>query len=380
MSDDFLAGLGEEPIVAKRNELADEFGYPVGYNFAFAGFGQCGGRIVNTFTKLGYRRVCAVNTTPQDMDGLHDAVAKLDIGRSLGAGKDPERAAAVAADKDEDIFDLYKRAWGSDVDYAFVCLSAGGGTGAGAFVKGVEVARRYMTSIGKPPRVGVIVALPKDSEGQRPALNATHTFQKLHELRPLSPVLFIDNQQFCTLFANIPLLTEKDRSNVTTAGILHAFNRVSGMRNADIGGPTFDRADFSRLLDSGLIAFAAHQAKSWDSASDLSTPIRERLKSNCLASVDISHGNVAGLLYGLGGTAQATLTVEQFEHATSAMTRLMSRADGTSTVYQGVFPVDGDGLQIMAMVGGLPWPKGRIEAFLRTSGANRDALAALLDV
>lgn len=379
LSIDTLPDLPESPQEAR---ITDKFDYPVAYNFAFAGFGQGGGRIANTFASMGYSRVCAVNTTIADLSELPlPETSKLDVGNARGAGKDPEAAQLLVSDKGGDIFDLYKRTWGNDVDHVFICVAAAGGTGAGCFAKGLEVAREYMTSLKKDVKVGVIVALPKDSEGQRYAINAMHTFKQLRSLGKISPLIFIDNEQYRLLYPTTPATQEKPRSNIATAQLLHAFNRIAGLKSSDMGGATFDRADFAKLLDSGIVAFAAHKITEWASPSDFSGPIRDRLKQNCLASIDISRGSQAGLLYGLGGKAYDEVTVEHLDHGTQAMTRLMGNAGKPTTVFTGMYQLEGgDVISVMAMIGGLPWPTGRIEALGAAAGIRGDELADFLKV
>jgi hypothetical protein len=53
------------PEQVQSAEIKDTF--EAGFKFAFVGSGQGGSRIGQTFYKLGYRRVCAVNTAEQDL-------------------------------------------------------------------------------------------------------------------------------------------------------------------------------------------------------------------------------------------------------------------------------------------------------------------------
>ena len=168
-----IGDLPESPDQAKPSHIVDDFAYPVGFKFAFVGVGQAGGRIAKTFQELGYQRVCAINTAMSDLSELKTFPdqSKLALGSQQGAGKEPAVAAAIAKDKDEDIFDLYTRALGPEVDYAFICLSGAGGTGAGIFAKAAAVAKKFMLAQKRPNRVGCIMAMPKDAEGQRSATN-----------------------------------------------------------------------------------------------------------------------------------------------------------------------------------------------------------------
>jgi len=387
MSDGFdldIGDLPQTPDEPANDKIIDQFPYDVAYKFAFVGVGQAGGRIVKTFQELGYGRICAVNTAVADLAELKTFPddAKLDIGEQQGAGKDPKMAAKIAADKDEDFYDLYTRCWGEDVDYAFVCLSGAGGTGAGAYVKAVQVAKKFMCDKKRPNRVGVIMALPKDTEGQRSAKNVLHSIRSLTALN-VSPIIFIDNERFKTLYGNnIAASAEKPASNASTAKLLHTFNRLAGTESEDVGGTTFDPADFGWILNSGVVAFAAVTVKKWDEPSDISGPIRDQLKNNVLASVDLTKGTTAGLLYVIGGSAwegENAVKLGQLDHGTAMMDRLLTPID--SAVFPGVYPAgSGDQIQILAMVGGLPLPAERIKDLAVKAGETRDSVADFLGI
>lgn len=377
MSDDLGIDIGDIPVPPSEPEgpqITDDFDYNVAFNFGFVGVGQCGGRIAATFAQLGYGRVCAVNTTIQDLEELKlPPERKLDVGDARGAGKDPAAAAALFADKDEDVFDLLKRSWGDQIDYGFVCLAAAGGTGAGGHPKVVEIARRYLTHCKRADKVGAIVALPRDDEGQRFAKNALHTARELSRM-DLSPVIFIDNQKIRELYPSLSAASVHPTENKSTAALLHLFNRLAG---SDSDLTTFDRADFAKLLDSGLITFAADTIGKWASAADISTPIRERLRRNILATVDFSQSTVAALIYILSGAAYDEVKSADLDHGVAMFTRMLA---DKSTVFPGVYrgsPGEAS-VKVLAMIGALPWPKRRLCDLADRAGEHRDEVARLL--
>ena len=66
--------------------------------------------------------------------------------------------------------------FGDEVDRVFICAGAGGGTGAGTVCPLVHTAKEYQESVGASSEsVGVILALPKKSEGKRVNENAYNT-------------------------------------------------------------------------------------------------------------------------------------------------------------------------------------------------------------
>lgn len=373
--------IGDFPVPPNEAEtvrVADTFDYNVAFKLGLIGVGQCGGRVAATFQQLGYGRVCAINTTIQDLAELRlPDDHKLDIGDARGAGKDPAAAAALFEGRDEDIFDLLKRSWGEEVDYGMVCLAAAGGTGAGGCPKVIEVVKRYMAHCKRPVKVGVIVALPRDDEGQRFAKNAVYTVRSLAKLG-LSPVIIIDNQKIRELYPSLSASQVHPMENKSTATLLHLFNRLAG---SDSTHTTFDRADFAKLLDSGLITFAADTLHKWQCAADITTPIRERLRRNVLASVDFSKSTVAGLIYILTGAAYDEARSADLDHGTAMFTRML--ADG-STVFPGVYQGGGANAQatikVMAMIGALPWPAARLRDLAERAGESPDELEKALGV
>ena len=379
MSDDLEIDEMRDLLVprerAARTTVTDAFDYNVGFNFAFAGVGQCGGRIAHTFHQLGYRRVCAINTTVADMGLLElEAERKLDLGKAQGTGKDPQLAKAMFSERDEDIFDLFLRNWGDEVDYAFVCLASAGGTGAGGYSKVVEVAKRYMQSKRRPPRVGAIIALPKDEEGQKFAKNCLYTMKLLVKLN-ISPVIFIDNQKIQDLY-HPGSGEEHYRENATIAKNLHMFNRLAG---TDSEHTSLDRQELATLLDGGVITFAAESITEWKNAADISTPIRERLRGNMLATVDVSKANVAGLVYVLNGAAYDEAKSADLGHGTAMFTRMLGP---DSTVFRGVYRGTSStaSILVLAMIGALPWPRERLVQLASEAGMAKDTVTKILGV
>lgn len=383
-----IGALPDPPSGDSSGEIADTFASPVAYKFAFIGVGQAGGRIAKTFQDLGYARVAAVNTAVADLAELttFPASAKLDVGSQQGAGKDPTAAAALFEGQHESLIELMVRSWGTDVDHVFVCFAAGGGTGAGGFTAVANAAKDYMKSLKKSPKkVGCIMAMPKDAEGQRPAANTVYSASKLAVLN-LSPIIFVDNERFKTLYGKrIAVNQEKPASNAGTAKLFHVFNQLAGTKSESVGGTTFDAGDFAKLLDSGVVAFAAATVKDWTTPGAVSQAIRSQLEQNVLASLTLSDGDVAGLLYVISGKAwdgDTAVTVEQLDSGVEMMNRMLCVKDTTknTTVFSGVYPSGGstDEIQILGMVGGLPYPKARLQELAGKSGHTKDAVAAHL--
>lgn len=375
MTDDLLNEFIPPPA-ADKSGPKDSFDYPVAFNFAFIGVGQAGGRIAQAFNTKGYARVCAVNTTIQDLSELKLAdKAKLDIGAARGAGKDPSVAAAIFEERRQDIYDLLRANWGEGVEYGFVCFSAGGGTGAGGFETTIAVVKQYLAT-NPEARVGIVIALPFDADDQQHARNALSALQRLNALNIQGPIILIDNQRIRELYE--PSVTaEKLLCNSSTVNMLHTFNRLAGAESFDEAGTTYDRAEFARCLNSGVISFGADRVQDYSEPTAVTKVIRDRLKNNTLAAVDLTKGTVACVLYILAGAAKDAIKASTLAAGVDMLTRMLPT---NAVVFQGVYPQASDTnlLQVMAMIGGLPWPAARINKLADRAGASRDSIAKAL--
>ena len=156
--------IPEVSVTEEVNKVEDKF--DAAYKFAFVGAGQGGGRLAETFYKFGYRRVCAINTAPQDLNTIN-VPHKLCIGEG-GAGKNMGLAREKYTERKEDAYDLFEHAFGNEFDKIFVCAGAGGGSGAGTIIPIIDTAHDLQKRLGTlTKKVGVILALPKISEGKK---------------------------------------------------------------------------------------------------------------------------------------------------------------------------------------------------------------------
>ena len=363
MSDDLIdvGDLPELPEEGPDSGIKDEFGYDVAFKFAFVGIGQGGGRIAEAFHRLGYRSVCAVNTAHSDLKDLAiPEASKLDL-QGGGAGKDPAIARARTEGRDEDIYDLYKRCWGDEIDYAILCLGAGGGTGAGCWPKCLEVAKRYLEETKRPTRIGVIVSLPKNGEGSRPAANTIDTLKGLVQ-ESLSPFILVDNERINKIFPGTPPAKFWPRCNGQIASLFHLFNRIAA---AESPHTSFDRQDLGKLLDSSIVSFGATPIKEYSNAADISKAVRQQLAANILASTDLTKGKQAGCIFICSQDVYESIPTEVLDHGFESLNRILAPG---STVFRGIYPGNTDDLRCYTMIGDLQLPEERITELATKAG------------
>ena len=127
----------------KKNEIKDVC--DGAFKFAFVGAGQGGSRLAESFHKLGYRRLAAINTAQQDLNTVQ-LDNKLCIGEG-GAGKNLAVAAKYFEESREDVIDFLRYSFGDSFDKIFICAGAGGGSGAGTVVPLIDASLELSKTI-----------------------------------------------------------------------------------------------------------------------------------------------------------------------------------------------------------------------------------------
>jgi len=330
----------------------------VAFKFAFVGAGQGGSRIVENFDKLGYKRSCVINTAQQDLNTIN-LPNKLCFGEG-GAGKRPEIAAKAFREKREDILDFMRTSFGDSVDRVFVCAGAGGGTGAGSVEPLVNTAVELQSAIGgSNKKVGVILALPKYSEGKKVNANALQTLErtwKLVDQGIVSPLILIDNEKVGQLYPNLVVSEFWEVANKSMTGLFHLFNHTAAK---DSTYSSFDSNDYKIILDSGLIVFGASPVTDWNNSVSISRAVRENLKNNLLSGgINLNTGKSAAAII-IGGTEQLnTIPQGYLDQAFDQLSRMLQP---NSVVHRGIYSGNQNALNVFTAIGGLDFPMEKAE-------------------
>jgi len=333
---------------------------------AFVGVGQGGGRIAESFYNFGYRRVCAVNTTEQDLKSLVlGEDRKLVIGNNRGgAGKDPAQGELAAKESYEEIMDLFMRAWGEGAEYLYVCVGSGGGSGTGAWPVILDAMREHAksTNIEKPfyKSVGVIMTLPKRSEGARVQRNALAAVNlALDKLRKnqISSLVLVDNSKIHELYPGLPVKLFWKVANDTFTGTFHTFNLLAAQ---DSPYNTFDRSDYKGVIKNGLMIFGRTRVPKWRGREDISLAVRKNLKGSLLADgFDLSKANTAGLVVVAHDDVFKEIPMEYVDYAFHSLGRALGN-DGI-TLHSGIYEGSKPGLEVFTIVSGLEPPQTRLD-------------------
>tara|TARA_Y100000310_G_scaffold169855_1_gene170057 strand:- start:498 stop:1760 length:1263 start_codon:yes stop_codon:yes gene_type:complete len=361
--DDLGVDIPDIPLPSEappEDKVEDKF--DSAYKFAIVGVGQGGSRLAETFWKLGYRRVAVINTAPQDLKSIKvPAANKLLVG-GQGAGKDRKLAEGIFKERREDILDFLKRTFKGGFDRALVCIGAGGGTGAGGGPVVIDIVHDLCQTYGiesadKCAQVGAVVALPTRAEGSKVQSNAKQTAQVLIDFSQngtLSPLIILDNERIKQIYPKLSVNRFWGTANTSICSLFHLFNKIACQ---DSQYTAFDSADLDTVFSSGIISFGAVPVSREGEAveeTDISYAVRDNLKKNILANIEVSTGNVAACVVigdrkTLDNTAQ-----ESLEHGFEQLSRLLG--DG-STVHRGIYHTPKKGLVVYTIIGGIKAPE-----------------------
>ena len=321
----------EDPVEDSVKDLFED----AAFNFAIVGVGQGGSRLAESFWNLGYRRVGVINTAQQDLSLIKmPEQNKLLIGDG-GAGKNPEAADEVFRTRYEEILDFLKTTFGSGYERVLVCAGAGGGTGAGGVARVLEICHDLNQSLGKETKdtdakVGCVLALPTRGEGIKVQDNSKKTVIKITELQKagvVSPLIILDNEKIKQLYPKLSVNQFWSTANNSICSIFHLFNKISAQESAYT---TFDKADLDTIFSSGIIMFGATPVKDF-SETGISYAVRDNLRKNILAGVDVSTGNVAACVIIGDKDSLDNIPQSSLEHGFEQLSRMMG---SNSTVHR----------------------------------------------
>jgi cell division GTPase FtsZ len=347
-----------QAVEYKEDEIKDKF--DSGFKFAFIGTGQGGSRIAETFHKIGYRRVGVVNTAEQDLATIDLPASNKFCFGSGGAGKNRSRAKKLFSGKQEDCLDFMKRVIGKKYDRTIICAGAGGGTGAGTLASLINVAKDLqVVNKSTSNKVGVILALPKYSEGKKVNENAGKTLKEVLDLVKkgvVSPFIVLDNEKIGGIYPNLSVDRFWHTANMSICTLFHLFNTII-TKNSHYS--TFDPNDYQTILDSGTIVFGATNINDYSDETKISYAIRENLKHNILSGgFDLGTGTVAASVVIGKQDVLATIPEAHLDYAFEQLTRMLK---SNSTVHRGIYRGNKAGLNIFTAIGGLAPPTDKID-------------------
>jgi len=345
-----------EPDESLSSDLNLKNEYQGSVDFGVVGLGQCGGKLVASFDRHGYKKSLAVNSASVDLDALDiPQERKLLIGDGSGSGKDMAVGYACTKEASQKIFDLMRIAFGT-VDRVILCIGFGGGTGAGGLPVLIEVAKKYLGFIGAldvATKVSILAALPSSGELQSSRVKENveavlNTVKDLVSRSEVGPIFIIDNAKIEKIYRGIPPKVFWNTVNDSITGLFQAFNYISTEPSSLT---SFDKADYSSLLSvPGIASMGVTRIKEVSNRASLSAALQDNLRKNILLdSVSYSSAKAGACILAVNSSLLESVGMDVFDYAFDAFSTLAPSA----SLYRGLYESDGEGVLAYTMLVGM---------------------------
>ncbi len=320
------------------------------------GSGQAGSRIAEAFYKLGYDAV-AVNTAMQDLKFIDIPDSnKLLLEYGLGgAAKEIEIGRAAAESHRGEILQLVnEKLQQSQVNV--LCLSLGGGSGAGSCETLVDV----MASLGKP--LVVITVLPMDTEDAQTKANALETLSKLAKLtqtKRVNNLIVVDNAKIEAIYHNISQVDFYGVANKAIVEPIDIFNTLSSMPSSVKG---LDPMEWGKLFTDGegLTVYGELTVENFSEDTAIAEAVVNNLNGNLLAGgFDLKQSRYVGVIITANKETWAKIPSSSI---TYAMAMVNDQCGTPKGVFKGIYTVESPDpvVKVYSMFSGLGLPESRV--------------------
>jgi cell division GTPase FtsZ len=320
------------------------------------GSGQAGSRIAEAFYKLGYDAV-VVNTAMQDLKFIDIPDSnKLLLEYGLGgAAKEIEIGRAAAESHRGEILQLVnEKLQNSQVNV--LCLSLGGGSGAGSCEPLVEV----LSSLGKP--LVVMTVLPMDTEDAQTKANALETLSKLAKLtqtKKVNNLIVVDNAKIEAIYHNVSQVDFFGTANKAIVETVDVFNTLSSMPSAVKG---LDPMEWGKLLTDGegLTVYGELTVSNFVEDTAIAEAVVNNLNGNLLAGgFDLKQSRYVGVIIAANKETWAKIPSSSI---TYAMAMINDQCGTPKGVFKGIYTVETPDpvVKVYSMFSGLGLPESRV--------------------
>lgn len=325
--------------------------------FGVVGSGHAGSRLAQTFYALGYDAV-AINTAIQDLRLItipDDNKLLLDSGLG-GAAKELEIGKAAAEAHRDDIAQLINAKLAA-AQMHILCLSLGGGSGAGSCETLVDL----LVNTGKP--LIVMCVLPMETEDTQTKSNSLHTLAKLAELtqsKKIANLICVDNAKIEAIYHHVSQVDFYDVANTAIVAPLDMLNTLSSM-------PSFskplDPTEFAKLLvdGQGLSVYGELTISNFEEETSLAEAVIDNLGSNLLAGgFDIKGSRYVGAIFCANKSVWDKIPSSSI---TYAMAMINDLCGSPTAVFKGMYIMDmpENVVKVYSMFSGLSLPEARVE-------------------
>lgn len=325
--------------------------------FGIIGSGQAGSRITESFYKLGYDTV-VINTAMQDLKFIDIPDSnKLLLEYGLGgAAKEIEIGRAAAESHRGEILQLINDKL-SAAQVHVLCLSLGGGSGAGSCETLVDI----LADLGKP--LVVITVLPMDTEDAQTKANALETLSKLSKLtqsKKVNNLIVVDNAKIEAIYHNVSQMEFYNTANRAIVDPLDAFNTLSSMPSAT---KALDPMEWSKLFidGEGLSVYGEFTVENYTEDTAIAEAVINNLSGNLLAEgFDLKQSKYVGFIVAASKEVWSKIPASSINYANSMINDLCGNPKG---IFKGMYAVESseDAVKIYSLFSGLGLPSSRVE-------------------
>lgn len=329
------------------------------------GSGQAGSRLAETFYKLGYDAV-VVNTAIQDLKFIDIPDSnKLLLEYGLGgAAKEIEIGKAAAEAHRGEIEQLINEKL-SDSQVNVLCLSLGGGSGAGSCETLVDV----LSNTGKP--LVVMTVLPMDTEDAQTKANALETLSKLAkatQTKKVNNLIVVDNAKIEAIYSDVSQMDFYGVANKAIVETIDVFNTLSSMASSN---KPLDPMEFSKIfLDGeGLTVYGELTVKNFAEETAIAEAVVNNLNGNLLAGgFDLKQSRYVGVIITASKEVWSKIPSASI---TYAMAMVNDQCGTPKGVFKGIYTVESNEpvVKVYSMFSGLLLPDTRVEQLKKEAQA-----------
>ncbi|OIJ09448.1 plasmid replication protein [Anaerobacillus arseniciselenatis] len=244
-------GLQQQLLKDSQVDISMKFG------FLGLGMGGCSIAAACADIEMGKKNMkypytsLLINTNKVDLDKIeakNSLIKKMIIGNGKGAGRNLSVGEEIFKDNKEKILNEVKTQFEGS-DFIWIVAGLGGGTGTGSIIQAAELLYRN----GFQKKFGLILTLPRKSEGRTVLSNALERLQTITKLMSsaLGSVIVVDNQKLYDYYTDYhPNASVSDYlkfSNQYVAETLHELNIVTASFKP-YGEYHFDSSEFENLI------------------------------------------------------------------------------------------------------------------------------------
>lgn len=320
------------------------------------GSGQAGSRIAEAFYKLGYDAV-VINTAMQDLKYIDIPDSnKLLLEYGLGgAAKEIEIGRTAAESHRGEILQLVNDKL-SSAQVNVLCLSLGGGSGAGS----CEILVDLLSGTGKP--LVVMTVLPMDTEDAQTKSNALETLSKLAKLtqsKKVNNLIVVDNAKIEAIYHNISQVDFYNVANTAIVGPIDTFNTLSSLPSSVKG---LDPMEWGKLFTDGegLTIYGELVVDNYAEDTAIAEAVVNNLNSNLLAGgFDLKQSRYVGVIISANKETWAKIPSSSI---TYAMAMVNDQCGTPKGVFKGIYTVESSEpvVKVYSMFTGLGLPDSRV--------------------